>query len=248
MAEVKFKIYLNKGREGIPVHKLAAFTTEIDKFLKLVSIDLGVEKVEWQAEQFRNKCLEFYTTGKDIPDPQAVTMAKALDQITDVKTSVGKLNYGITPQTFAQFGRIASVADTDEVVGFGVVTDKGTLSKRILTKQRAEAIVKQTKQKTNKYCGYTATITAFFPSTCKVHLSEKLTGKPIYAVFKQEMYSDIVETLNRPDALINVEGWLRQEVSEPSPHLFIQHISKLPAYTAGTLENFFGCDPDLLVN
>lgn len=249
MAEVLLKIVLNKGRQGIPLRKLAKYAKEIDKFLEMLSDDLHIEKPEWISEQFRNGSLGFNNRLRsNIPDEQSLVAQKALEQVTNNKTTLDRLDYGIRPQTFGQFARIVAPGDIDESVDIGVLTDKGTISRRILTKRRAENIEKQVKRKINKYCGYRGTISAFFPGSSKIHLSEKHTGKTINCIFKNDLYDKIIRVLHKQNALVNVEGWLRQDISEDSAYLHIDHLSELPEYKEGTIEKLFGCDPDFTGN
>lgn len=249
MTDVLLKITLNKGRHGIPLHKLAKFTKEIDKFLEMLSNDLKIEKPEWISEKFKNGsfgCSNRLAT--KIPEEQSVIAQKALEQVTNGKTTVDRLDYGIRPQTFGQFAKIIAPGDIDESVDIGVLTEKGTISRRILTKKRADTIEKQIKRKINKYCGHRGTISAFFPGSNKIHLSERHTGKTINCIFRDELYGRIVKVLHKQNALVNIEGWLRQDVNDDSAYLHIDHLSELPAYKEGIIEKLFGCDPHFTGN
>lgn len=245
MADVRLKVILNKGREGIPAHKLAEFAKEIDKFLRMFSSDLQIEKPEWVAERFKNGSLMYENRlVTSLPNERRVIARKALEQITSPKTKADMLSYGIRHQTYGQFAKIVAPADNDEAVVFGIYTDKGTFSKRILNKKRAEIIEKQVKQRINRYCGYRGTISAFYPGSNKVHITEKTTGQVINCVFTSALYPHIIKALNKQNTVVNVEGWLRQEISEDSAYLYIEHLSEMPIYQQGDLEKFFGCDPD----
>lgn len=244
MAEVKLKIYLNKGREGIPTQKLPEFTKEVDKFLRMFCNDLQIEKPEWIAEEFKNGSFIYSNRlASPVPGDKAVQAIKALEQITNPKTKAATLNYGIRNQTYGQFAKIAAPADKDETIGFGVYTEKGTFSKRILSKKRAAVIETQIKQRINKYCGYRGTISAFYPGSNKIHITDKATNQVVNCIFTSQMYPRIIKALNRQNAVVNVEGWLRQELSDDSAYLHIKDLIEMPTYQDGDLEKFFGCDP-----
>jgi hypothetical protein len=61
MRILRIRVELNKGRKGIPMHKLAALTDEIQKFFQRMGLDLGVSapKDRWLAVKFGNGSVAF---------------------------------------------------------------------------------------------------------------------------------------------------------------------------------------------
>lgn len=245
MADVRLKILLNKGREGIPMHKFAEFAKEIDSFLRMLCTDLQIEKAEWVVEKFKNGSVELIPRLSVTTEEQQAQGMIALERITNPKTTVETLPKYVRRETFGQYARVIKPGDTDEVVQVSVYTEKGTISRRILNKKRAVVIEKQVRQRINKYCGFKGTISAFYPGSRKFHLTEKGAAKTVNCIFfKDDMYARVIKVLQKQNVLLNVEGWLRQELTDDSAYLYVEHLSELPVYQKGDLEKFFGCDPD----
>src|SRR3989442_15964787 len=88
MAELRVKIGLNKGRHGIPIHKLADVAAEAEKFFKMFAADVRLGKGEWIADNFENGSVEFDINYVGEATSAAITTGqKALSHLTDIKTT-----------------------------------------------------------------------------------------------------------------------------------------------------------------
>lgn len=244
MAELKFKIALNKGREGIHLGKFASIADKIQKFLDSFSSDIKLEEGKWIAENFRDGCVSFtnYHIGK--ADDETIKKGQnALDQITNPKTSVSQLRHGITKETFYNFAQIALPLEEGDFVTFGVYEgEKPRPKTRKLSKQRAIAIEKQIRSTAKHYGGMRGRVSALFQKSNKIHVTDSLTGKDVTCIFPDEKYDDIIRALLSRNAIVNIEGWMRVTNGEVE-YIDIDKFRVMPKLKEGDLDAFFGCDP-----
>lgn len=244
MSQLRLKIELNKGQDGISLGKFARVAEEIHKFLEMLSQDIKLVGGEWIADNFRNGsliCTENYI-GR--PDEAIVAVGqKALDHVTDPKTKAASLSYGITKPTFHQYAKIGLALPGNEFITFGVYNGSRQPKRRKLSRQRAITIEKQIVQTVHQYGGFQGRITALFKSSNKLWIEDLLTGRTVSScTFKPEMYGHVIKALQSRDAIVSVEGW--QKITNGEIEEFdIETITLAPSLSDDTLQKFFGCDP-----
>ncbi len=248
MSQLKLKIVLNKGREGIQLGKLSKLAEEIQKFLEMFSSDLRLGEGEWIADDFRNGSIAFSPSYIGKADESLILVGqKALDHITNPKTVADDLRFGITQNTFLQYAKIALPLTEDDFVTFGVYNGKPRPKIRRLSKQRALEIERQIVQTVRQYGGFQGKITALFKSSNLIWVVDLLTGQKISCHFTLDMYGHIVQLLQARDAVVSVEGWLKITNGQIE-HLDIQTIRECPELRPDDLDSFFGCDPSFTGN
>jgi hypothetical protein len=249
MAKFRVRIELNKGRHGIPVHRLAEIAKEAEKFFEMFADDLGLDRGEWIADNFRDGSVGFDTNYVGTaPDPILLTSQKAFDLITTPTTSPDDLKYGLRKETFLQFARLAAPIDADDAVHIGVYNGKADKPEiRELTKQRFIEIEKEIVQTVEQYGGVQGIITALFKESNTFWIRELSTGKKLSCIFPIKMYNLVWKALEAKDAVVNVEGW-KTVVNGKVEHLKVTTISPALEYLDSDLEKFFGCDPNFTGN
>jgi hypothetical protein len=248
MANFRVRIEMNKGRHGVPIHKLAKIAEEAEKFFKMFSADLGLGKSEWIADNFTNGSVGFDTNYVgQAPDPALLTGQKAFSQLTDPETSADDLSYGIRKETFLQFARIASPVDADDFVNIGLYNGRPEPEMRELTKQRSIQIEKEIIQTIEQYGGIQGIITALFKENNSFWIRELLTGEKYVCNFQAAQYNLVWHALEAKDAVLNVEGW-KTIVNGEVKYMNVTSITPSPEYHDDDLEQFFGCDPNFTGN
>jgi len=243
MVDLKIKIELNKGRDGVALQKLARIATETEKFLEYVSEDVGLSSHEWVAKEFRNGSLKFVTeyigTGED--DTTLFEKAnRALSRTFDPKTKPSELNGIFSKRTYLQFAKIAHHITPDESIGFAVPNKSGRFVTKRFTRTRANSIEREMNRTIREYVGFQGAITALFKEG-RCWLKNKLTEKRVIAIYKADQYNKIWRLFGDPDAIVNVEGWL--DVRNGEEVLDIKRIEPVAEYREGDIKKFFGCDP-----
>ncbi len=245
MAELKLKVALNKGREGINLGKFAAIAERIQKFLDSFSADLKLEEGAWIAEGFRDGCVSFtnWHVGK-ASDEAIKSGQEALDQITNPKTAITDLNYGLTERTFYEFAQTAATLAEDDFITYGIYKDESPRPKlRKLSKIRANAIEKQIVRTSRRYGGVRGRVSALFQKSNKIHVTDSISGKEIICIFSDDKYGEIIRALIARSAVVNIEGWMKV-VNGEVEHVEIAKIRVMPKLRDGDIDAFFGCDPD----
>ncbi len=112
MSRLRIRIELSRRGLGVPLNKLGAVVDDTQKFLALLSEDIGIEKGkgEWLVFDFDRANLDFTAeyVGQVTPD-----QVKAFNAAFDGTTSLRQA-------TIAQFARITDSIGEDEVIGFGL--------------------------------------------------------------------------------------------------------------------------------
>jgi hypothetical protein len=249
MAKFRVRIELNKGRHGVPIHRLAKVAEEAEKFFQMFAADLGLTKGDWIADNFTDGSVGFDTNYVGAaPDTIILTSQKAFKQLTDPQTSPDDLKYGVSKGTFLQFAKMAFPVDADDFVNLGVYNGQSEQPEmRELTKQRALEIEKEIVQTAVQYGGVQGIITALFKESNTFWIRELSTGKKLSCLFPNNLYNLVWNALKDKDAVVNVEGW-KTIIGGKVEHLKATNITPAAEYLEDDLERFFGCDPNFTGN
>src|SRR5947207_12988200 len=100
MSDLKIKVVLNKGRQGVPIKRLVRVADEARKFLEMFAKDVGLGEGGWIAEHFTNTSVGYGGTFIGESNTRTISVAqKALMLITGAKRSADDLQYALTRQT-----------------------------------------------------------------------------------------------------------------------------------------------------
>jgi hypothetical protein len=244
MSDLRIKFALNKGRHGIPMHKLAEVSKEAERFFLMLARDVNLGKGEWVADNFKNGSLEFDASYiGDAPPAAVVAGRKAISHLVDRRTTPDDLRYGIRRETFLQFAKIASPLDADESIGIGLYNGHDQPKLKELTKERALEIEKEITQTVEQYGGVQGVITTLFKESNILWIRELSTGERISCAYPIHMYEQVWKLLRAKDAIVTVEGWMTR-VNGVIDHLKIQSMHEAAEYQEGDVDKFFGCDPE----
>jgi hypothetical protein len=247
MSEIKLKFVLNKGRHGILLHKLTRIADEAEKFLLSFSEDLNLDKNEWVADSFRNGSVSFTISYVGPAEDKQLNRArKALAIVADPKTKVSDLNGDLSNRTYVQFAKIAHPIDSDDVIGLGVVNEKGKLVTKDFTKERAIQIEREMNVTTEEFIGFQGEITAMFrEGSCWV--KDSITSDRIVCKFKPNQYRKIWQLLKDLEGFVDIEGWAVMK-NGTLDHLKIESIDASADYQEGDIDKFFGSAPNFTGN
>ncbi len=256
MSSLRIRVELNRGRHGMPLSKLADVAEETVRFLALFSRDMGLTDAEhrWVAERFENSSVDFdcrYAT--EIDEPIAVRCRRGFHAVFGNDYTVSDVAVFIRPETRRQYAHIARPIDPDEVVVFGLYSDGEPRPSEVfeLTKDRAREVEAPQADARVSYGEVQGVTHAFFKEVERPYLKirELSTQQLVNCYFPSEMYRGAVELLQDPDAVVFVEGWVKENrdtgfVTEIdvadfrlapvfSPEAHRQGIGLIPDYTGG---------------
>jgi hypothetical protein len=244
MAELKIKLEVNRGRKGVPLKRLIRIADEARKFLEMFAKDTQLGEGEWIAERFTNGSVGYDNTFFGETTRKSLVQAqKALAHITDPKRTSDDLGYGLSRETFFQYGKIAESLPIDDVMSIGLYNGHDEPEWRELSRRRFLEIEQEITERATHYGGVKGVITAFFKSFNTVWIHELSTRARVICKFQPSEYEKIWKLLESKDAIVNVEGWITHLPSQER-HLTIETISPVVQYIEGDLEKFFGIDPD----
>ena len=219
MATLKVKVIMAKGREGIPLDKLANITEETLRFLNHVCDDLKVDekKGKWIGTKFSSEYSLVFDCEREIEDADTVRMGnKLLEAICSRKENLSPVK--ISKATRIQYSRIASRIDSDESVDFGIYHN-GNSEEPVfyeLNKKIASIIERETASQSVYYGEIQGIIHSFYKETRrkKLILTELVSGNRVDCYFPDEMYHNMVELLDDEEGIFFIEGEVTEDMKE----------------------------------
>jgi hypothetical protein len=218
MSVVRIRIELNKGRVGMPFGKLARVCHETTKFLEMLSEDLELPLGDaWLAEEFENGSLMFDVRHGVEIDPVAAERARqAMGMVFGETAEDLSVAFKIRTETRRQFRKVTRVLDADEYMCIGVYQGKELRPDNWFKVQRSDAaelcegIIDR-----GTYGEVQGVVNAFFKEAEPpyVRIRELSTGNLVKCYFRNSQYQAAVELLEDKEAVVFVEGWLKEDAS-----------------------------------
>lgn len=126
MARLRIRLRFNPGRVGAPMDKLGEFSSRMERFLRSLARDVGVDaaKGKWLASHFANGSVEFDGTYSEAVEPYAVDRVNgAISAVTGADPLEATNRGQISFTTMNEFAGIGKVLDVDEKFDIGLYSD-----------------------------------------------------------------------------------------------------------------------------
>ncbi len=263
MSELRLRIELNKGGEGISFHKLAQISVEADLFLKMIIQDVDKRITgNWIAKDFVNSSVDFTTEfSGNITQEQVVLCKRALEATMTTELDLATLEKArVKRATLLQYAKIAKPIAPDESIHFALLNGHKPPKedRHVLTKEHSIDLVQRIYIKDNvSYEGSVqGIITTLFRDQHlykKPHfrLRELYSGALIPCYYSKNLYSQVVlKGLRESDSVVHVAGKIVASRTERRI-LAVREVKKLieaESYQPGDLQRFVGCAPELTGN
>lgn len=219
MSKLRIRVELNKGRVGMPLAKLTHLCNETTRFLDMLCEDIGLPSSDagWLARDFENASVDF-----DLCHPQPLTEdlaelgRRALRMVFGDSHERAEIALRIRPETRRQYRRIGNGLDADEVARFAVYRDDEERPERWFELGRTgDAELADTLVDRNAYGEVQGVVNAFFKehSPPYLRIRELATNELVKCFFPPDKYQAAVELLEDRDAVVFVEGWLKEDAS-----------------------------------
>jgi hypothetical protein len=216
MARLRVRLVFNPGRVGSPMDKLGEFSSQTERFLRALSLDLGIgtKKGEWLARNFGNGSVEFDgELPTAIPDAAAARGREALAMISG-EHPLDACNKGLVGYTtIAEFARIGRILDPDEKFFLGLYQDGESQPSdwREIDYRKTAEIRRLLDAPLTSYGSVQGTVHAWHtgarPSFFQVR--ELAGGALVRCVYKGDLYGRVHQATRVPNTVIHVYGDIR---------------------------------------
>jgi hypothetical protein len=216
MARFRLRLVFNPGRIGSPMDKLGEFTSQTERFLRALSIDLGIaaKKGEWLAQNFTDDSVAFDCEfASSVPEEVARRGRDALEIISG-DHPLDACNKGlVTHTTVAEFGRVGKVLDPDEKFLVGLYDDGAAQpSKWLDVDYRKTAKIRQLLDcPLVSYGSVQGTLHAWHAGARPgfIQVRELSNGSLVRCVYRGDLYSRVHQATRIPNTVIHVYGDIR---------------------------------------
>jgi hypothetical protein len=249
MSKLRIRIELNKGRVGMPFGKLARVCQETTKFLHMLSEDLDLpESDAWLAEEFENASVDFdLRYAFDLGAVKAEAARQAFGMIFGETSEELAVAIRIRPETRRQFRRATRALDPGETMRFGVYSDGERRPHRWYDVQRSDAVeVTENLVDRGVYGEIQGVVNAFFKEHQPpyIRMRELSTGNMVKCFFRPDQYQGAVELLEDKDAVVFIEGWLREDATNGAvKEIRVEDFTPAVDFDAAQFETMFGSVP-----
>jgi hypothetical protein len=250
MSALRIRIELNKGRIGMPLGKLARVCNEATKFLEMLSEDLNLPASEsWVAEEFENGSVNFDVRhGIQIDPVMAEVARQALGMVICETSENLPIAVRVRTETRRQFRRITRALDPDEYMRIGVYRGDERRPENWFAVQRSDAVeIQEGTIDRGTYGEVQGVVNAFFKEHQPpfVRIRELATGNLVKCFFRPEQYQAAVELLEDREAVVFVEGWLREDASTGATReVRVEDFTPAVEFDLNSVEALYGAIPD----
>lgn len=251
MAELRIRLEINRGDQGINLNTLASVAAESQRFLRMVGEDVGIDSAIWDAGDFQNGSISFSVESRGEADEEQVRLySRTIEHILDYDpfSTLADQPRGVRNETLTQFARITSALQPDESMRMGLYANGDEVPAwRELSRGQAANI----REYFEEWLTCTGMVQGVIHSLYKetqppyFDVRDLATGQLVKCLFNKRDYGQVVELLKRRDAIVIISGELKtRRVDRKVDRLVVQHMQTAPDMDAETLEKFFGCAPD----
>jgi hypothetical protein len=257
MSDLRLRIELNKGGEGISFPKLAEISLEAAKFLRMIVSDVDRTIAgTWIAQEFENSSVDFTARfSGNITREQVGLCHNALDATMKEEFDFALLEqHRVRRATLLQYTKIAKAIAPDEAIHFRLYDGNGDNAiPHILTKDHSLELVQKLRltDTVSYYGSIQGVMTALFkdPSEyAKPHfrLRELYSGILLPCFYTSDQYDMVLSGLHNKDAVVHIAGTILASRTERKPlELKVSKIMVAEQYQEGDLERFIGCAPEV---
>jgi hypothetical protein len=213
MARLRVRFRFNPGRHGAPQDRLGEFSIQIEKFLRSLCNDLGInaKKGEWIAEKFSDGSVGWDSIyGQPVSPNAAVKNYAALNLITS-GSPLDAVNHGLVSYgTMTEFSRIGETMSPDEHFIIGLFNDEATQEpelREVAYGQTAE--VRRLLSAPYVSLGSVQGIMHSWVMEGQAKsftIRELASGALVKCFYEKEIYKKVHEATERPNCVVTVYG------------------------------------------
>jgi len=247
MPRVRIAVEMNKGRIGVPLHKLGEVVKETENFLRMLAedVELPGDKRQWLGLDFQSGSLKFVAEyAVPVELRQFAEFGSSFDDVRRGRAGRARTS------TRTQYARIAEQLDEDETIDFGVykspedaVPEFVSLSKRDLA-----LILGDVQKPLESHGAVQGIIHSLFIGSQPPHffVRELSTDDLIKCAYQHTVYPQLAKALQREAAVVHVYGRLKTNMDERKvEQVTVEKIDLADELSEQEFNKFFGCSPNL---
>jgi hypothetical protein len=249
MPKINLKLEMNKGREGVPMFKLAQVSDQALKFLRMLAEDVGVNtlKEDWVAKRFGNNCVDFDCEYPlEVESSKVASFKEGVRFVSDYRNRFSEPPFPIRSATIKNYAYIGKHIDATEVISFGIYNGSPDVPREWLDldKSLCSFIETSISDFTSYYGSIQGVIHAFHKETDHPHVTirDKAFKYLIPCYFDDSQYEQVVEMFEKRDATVYVEGTIKENVIEEKiDSVSAKSFRQLKKITVADVDAFVGC-------
>jgi hypothetical protein len=252
MGRLRVRFVFNPGRVGSPMDKLGEFSCQTERFLRALSLDLGIEtrKGQWLASHFADGSVEFDAElAAPVSDAEAARGREALFTITG-EHPLEACNKGIIGYTtVAEFARIGRPLDPDDKFRVGIYSNGGATPSdwREVHSHRMAEIRRLLDTPLTSYGSVQGTVHAWHTGARPgfFQVRELSSGALVHCFYRGDLYSKVHQATRVPNTVIHVYGDIRWDrATNAIIEVEAKDLDLTEALSEQDFERLFGSIPD----
>lgn len=218
MSRLKVKLELNPGGDGVRLDKLANISGELEKFLRSLASDCGVnvQLGEWIARDFYNASVGALIEHVGTVDPAATLKFNAgIRRFTTFNRDSDDFDGEYSETTIRQFVEIGTKLDTDEVVKIGLPREEDDGSSDFEWNQIVRRKTIEVEEATLRPIYYIGSIQGrlgtWFKESDYVNVRDSVFGVLVKCHYRPNMYDIIHRSYRDKSAVVHVTGRIKSD-------------------------------------
>jgi hypothetical protein len=251
VAQVKVRLILNKGRHGAPLSKLGKISEQLEKFLKLLAADSGIETKpgEWVAANFTNSSVEYDAECLgDVNVGDAQVFARNLEFLADYDPEREGLNGLVRPATALEYARIGNLIDPGEDIGIGIYPARGGTPRwRTISYSRMASIRREIETPLPSFGAVQGILYAWFKEAREPNFQiRELSSDALVRVrYPGTLYAAVAKAVQERSTMLIVTGDMSLDRATRTPvEMRAERIEPIGILSAAEFEAFVGSAPE----
>lgn len=251
MARIRFKIELNPGGDGVRLDKLAKITGELEKFLRQLAQDSGIEikPEEWIARDFYDgsvgATIEY--VGENVPPPVAHDFNVGLTFFTSFRPERAAQLRQYSADTLKRFIDLGDVLDAGEVVKLGLMEgDRLTPDWQEISKRATLDVDDAVRDEIAYEGSLQGKLGTWYKESNYFNLKDLSLNAIVKCFYHAAKYDEVYSLYQDRDAIVHISGLIRAERASGRPkEIRLTDIKHYPRLSDHEFSRLFGIAPNM---
>lgn len=251
MSRIRLRVWLNKGRTGVPLHKLSQVVTELDKFLILLGEKIGIQKDanKWFTHDFANGSGIFTNELAAVAEAERRSaFNRTVESILALEAGSQRDDNSLPLDLLIQYSKVTAPLDFDELVDIGLFDNDVENEPRWIQSNKLQiSSALESIEREAFYIGSILGATYLLNKGADdpyFQIRDIVTGDLIKCSYNRADYKRVSALFQKPDSLVYVRGLVKADlVSKKVVEVKADDFEIAPDFNPIDLENFIGRCP-----